>query len=808
MQNLLQDLRYSARMLFRNPGYTLIGVLTLALGIGANTAVFSVVNALLLRPLPYPQAERLAYVWTSDERGNGEFSLSPPNYADLRTRIQSFDGQFAFRYANFALTGDGLPEAVIGIQASADFGRVIGTPPLYGRYFTAEEDAPGRHRVVLLSYGLWQRRFGGNPQVVGQSIQLNGEAQTVIGVMPPEFAFPSQNIEVWTPLALDPAKYQRGTSFLQSVARLKPGATITQAQAEAQSLAHEIVRENSATVRDLGFKLVSLRKQVMGEIEKPLWILFGAVGLVLLIACVNVASLLLGRATVRWREISVRAALGASRWRLMRLMLIESLLLGLTGGLGGLLLAGFGIDWLLRVQPDAIPHKAVSPDGYVVVFTLVTAVLTGLIFGLIPAWQISKTNLSQVMRESGRAASSSGRLKMIRSGLVVLEISLSLVLLVSTGLLLRSFWKLVQVNPGFQAENVVSCSISLPRARYADEWQQAEFFNRTLDIVRAQPGVEVAAVVTHLPFTNSRGMTTFEIDGRPTPPGSEGPGADNHEISPGYFAAMGIPLQAGRDFTDQDDRDHPGVVIINEQAARRYWPGENPVGKRLTIGSPPEEKLYGKPVSREIVGIIGNVRLLELNAGFEPEVYVPMKQMPSAGMSLVVRGRGAADSFINGMREAVRTVDPNQPVRRAQPIAAAIARSVAPQRFMVLLLVIFAALAVVLAVVGIYGVMNYTVTQRTQEIGIRLSLGAQPSDVLRLIIGQGLRLVAGGLLLGLAGAVGLSQVLRSLLFEISATDPLTFAAVVLLLVLVALLACWLPARRAARVDPMIVLRQE
>ena len=809
MQNLMQDLRYSARMLFRNPGYTLIAVLTLALGIGANTAVFSVVNALLLRPLPYPQSERLAYVWSSDERESGTFSLSPHNYSDLRTRSQSFDGHFAFRYASLALTGDGLPEAVTGIQASADFGRVIGAAPLYGRYFTAEEDTPGRHRVVLISYGLWQRRFGGSPQIVGQNIQLNGEAQTVIGVMPPDFAFPNQNIEVWTPLALDLAKSQRGTSFLQSVARLKSGVTVAQAQAEARNIAQQIVRENSATVRDLGFKLVPLRKQMVGELEKPLWILFGAVGLVLLIACVNVASLLLGRATVRWREISVRAALGASRWRLMRLMLIESLLLGMAGGLCGLVLAGFGIDWLLQASPDALPNlKTVRTDRFVIAFTMATGILTGLIFGLIPAWQISKTNLSQVMRESGRSASSSGRLKMIRSGLVVLEISLSLVLLVSTGLLLRSFWKLVQVNPGFQAENVVSCTISLPRARYADEWQQAEFFNRTLDTVRALPGVEVAAVVTNLPFNNSRGMTSFDIDGRPTTPGSDGPVADDHEVSPGYFAAMGIPLKAGRDFTDLDDRHHPGVVIINEQAARRYWPGENPIGKRLTIGSPQEEKLYGKPVSREIVGVIGNVKLLELKAEFEPEVYLPMKQMPSAGMSLVVRGRGTADSLINGMREAVRAVDPNQPVRRAQPIAAAVARSVAPQRLMTLLLVVFAALAVALAVVGIYGVMSYTVAQRTQEIGIRMSLGAQPPDVLRMIIGQGMRLVSLGLVIGLAGALAISQVLRSLLFEISATDPLTFAAVGLLLVLVALLACWLPARRAARVDPVIALRQE
>ncbi len=806
MENLWRDLKYGFRMLWKNPAYTLIAVLTLALGIGANTAVFSVVNSLLLRPLPFPDSERIAYVWSSNERASEESSLSPHNFTDLRTRSQSFDGHSAFRYTSFALTGNGMPESLSGVTASADLGRVVGVAPAQGRWFTAEEDVPGKNRVAVISHGLWQKRFGGKP-IVGQDIQLNGEAHTVIGVMPPQFAFPNSNIELWTPMALDLAKYQRGTSFLQSVARLKPGVTVAQAQAESTAIAQQIAREN--TFRDFGFKVEPLRNQMVGEIEKPLWILFGAVVLVLLIACVNVASLLLGRATVRWKEISVRAALGASRWNLIRLLLTESLLLGVFGGLLGLLLAAFGIEWLVKFNPEAIPNpKAISIDRFVVAFTMLMSVVTGAVFGIIPAWQMTKTNLSQAMRDTSRSASGAGRLKLIRNSLVVLEIGLSLVLLVSAGLLLKSFYKLMQVNPGFRAENVVSANVSLPRAKYADEWQQAEFFRRALEAVRALPGVETAAAVTSLPFNNSRSATSFGIDGRPTPPNADGPVADNHEVSPEYFKAMGIAMKAGRDFTEADDRTRPGVVIINEKLAQLYWPGENPIGKRLTIGTPEEEKLYGKPVSREVVGVIGNVKLLELNADFQPELYTPMLQTPSAGMALVVRGRASAESLINGIRQAVISVDPDQPIRRAQLMEAAISRSVAPQRFIAVLLAIFAGLAIVLAMVGIYGVMSYAVSQRTREIGIRMALGAGRFDVLRMIVGQGMKLVFIGVALGLAGALGASRVLASLLFGVTSTDGGTFAGVALLLIAVALVACYFPARRATKVDPMVALRCE
>lgn len=806
METISRDLKYGLRMLWKNPGYTLIAVLTLALGIGANTAVFSVVNALLLRPLPYPNFERIAYVWSSNERASEEASLSPHNFTDLRTRSQSFDGYFAFRYTSYALTGDGMPESLNAVVASADFGRVMGVAPAQGRVFTAEDDVPGKNRVVLISYGLWQRRFAGKP-IVGETIQLNGEAHTVIGVMPQQFAFPNPGIEVWAPIALDLSKYQRGTSFLQSVARLKPGVTVPQAQAESLSIAQQLAREN--TFRDFGFKVEPLREQMMGKIEKPLWILFGAVMLVLLIACVNVASLLLGRATVRWKEISVRAALGASRWNLIRLLLTESLLLGLLGGLFGLLLAAFGIEWLVKINPDALlSPKTISIDRFVVAFTMLASIITGAVFGMIPAWQMTKTNLSQAMRDTSRSTSGAGRLKLIRSGLVVFEIGLSLVLLVSSGLLLKSFWKLLQVNPGFRAENVVSCQISLPRAKYADEWQQAEFFRRAVESVRALPGVETAAAVTNVPFGNGRGSTSFEIDGHPTPPNTDGPVADNHEISPDYFRAMGIGVKAGRDFTEADDRTRPGVAIINERAAQLYWPGENPIGKRLNMDTPEETKLYGKGVWREIVGVIGNVKLLELNADFRPEIYTPMSQTPSANMALVVRGKASSESLINSIRQAVSGVDPNQPIRRAQLIETAISRSVAPQRFIAVLLAIFAGLAIILAMVGIYGVMSYAVAQRTQEIGVRMALGAGRMDVLRMILGDGMRLAGAGVALGLVGSLLITKVLASLLYGVSSTDVNTFAVVSLLLIAVALIACYFPARRATKVDPMVALRYE
>jgi putative ABC transport system permease protein len=810
MKAPMQDLRYSLRMLLKRPSFTIVALITLALGIGANTAVFSVVNAVLLRPLPYPQAERLAYVWEASRADLADQgSVSPLNFADLHGRNQSFDGYFAFRYASLALTGDGPPESLAAIEASGDFARVMAAAPALGRVFVADEDQPGKNRVAVISDGLWRRRFGASPQAVGQSVQLNGEATTIIGVMPASFDFPSPDIEVWRPLGLDLSQYPRGSHFLQSVARLKDGVSFAQAQADLMAVGEQLEQEYPNANHDVTFKPVSMRTQLVGEIEKPLLVLFGAVVLVLLIACVNVANLVLGRATARWKEIALRSALGASRGSLIRLLLTESVLLGLLGGALGLLLAAYGVEALTKINPEAIPGgRHIAIDGFVIAFTFGMSLLTGALFGLAPAWQATGADLNRALREDNRSATGAGRLKLIRSGLVVVEVGLSLVLLAGAGLLLQSFWKLLHVNPGFRPENVATCSVNLPPVKYPSEWQQADFFRRALDEARALPGVDAAGFATSLPFSGSRGSSSFSIDDRPTPPDADGPAADRHQVAPGYFRAIGIPLLEGRDFSDADDRSHPGAIIINETAAKRYWPGENPVGKRLTIGMPQEVKLYGKAVSREIVGVVGSVKHEGLKADFQPELYIPMLQLPSANMTLVVRGQSSAESLINGMRSAVLSVDKDQPVRRAQLLETAIARSLAPQRFVTMLLVLFAVIALLLAGIGIYGVMSYTVAQRTHEIGIRMALGAQTSDVLRMVIGQGMRLALTGLALGLVAAIALTRLVQSLLFNVSASDPLTFAAIALLLAGVALAACYLPARRAIKVDPLVALRYE
>jgi putative ABC transport system permease protein len=810
MNTLSQDLRYSLRMLIKRPGFTIVALITLALGIGANTAVFSVVNAVLLRPLPFPHSERLVYVWESLRSDpKVEDSMSPHNFTDLREYNQSFDAYFALRYTSIALTGTGMPESLNAIEASADFERAMGTPAAMGRIFAADEDQPGKNYVAVISDGFWKRRFGASAQVIGQSIQLNGEPHTIIGVMPAGFSFPNPDIDVWKPLALDLSKYQRGTAFLQGVARLKDGVTLEQARADLLAVGAQL-EEQYPNNRDLTFKPVLLRTQLVGNIEKPLLVLFGAVVLVLLIACVNVANLVLGRATARWKEIALRSALGASRWSLIRLLLTESVLLGLLGGVLGLLLAAYGIDALTKINPDAIPNRhQITMDGFVIAFTFAMSLVTGVLFGLVPAWQATGTDLNRALREDSRTATGAGRLKLIRSGLVVAEIGLSLVLLAGAGLLLQSFWKLLHVNPGFRAENVVTCSINLPPVRYPSDWQQADFFRRTLDEVRALPGVEAAGFSTSLPFSGSRGTSSFSIDDRPTSRNSaDSPVADRHQAAPGYFRAIGIPLLEGRDFSDADDHLHPGVVIINETAAKRYWPDENPIGKHLTIGMPKETQLYGKAVSREIIGIVGNVKHEELKDDFQPELYIPALQLPASGMTLVVRGQASAESLINDMRSVVQSVDKDQPIRRAQLLQTAIARSVAPQRFVTMLLMLFAGIALLLAAVGIYGVMSYTVAQRTHEIGIRIALGAQTGDVLRLVVGQGMLLAVSGLAIGLIAALALTRLMQTLLFNVSASDPITFVAIALLLGGVALLACYLPARRAAKVDPMVALRYE
>jgi putative ABC transport system permease protein len=809
MRTIWQDLRHSARTLLKNPGFTLVAVTTLALGIGANTAIFSVVNWVLLRPLPYPHAERMVYVFGGSlSEPKVERAYSPHNFTDIRSRNQSFDSFFALSHLSFTLTGDQQPEALNGVLASSDFGRVVGIAPALGRVFTAEEDTPGKDHVALIGDGLWRRRFGANPQIVGRSVQLNGEPYTIIGVMPPGFNFPSPSIEVWAPLALDLSKYERGHGFLQGVARLKPGVTVEQARADLQNIAEQIKKEIPWFDRDFTLKAPTLRETRFGDLERPLMILLGAVALVLLIACVNVANLMLGRATARWKEMALRSALGASRWNLVRMLLLESALLAMIGGALGLLLASYGVDALTAINPAAIPtYEKIGIDGYVIAFTFLISLLAVALFGLAPAWQATKTDLSRALRENSRSATGARRLKLMRSALVVAEISLSLALLAPAALLLESLWKLLNINPGFRAENVVICRIDLPRAKYPEDRRQADFFRRALEQARAIPGVESAGLVTSLPFSGSRGHSSFSIDDRPTPL-VDRPSADRHQVAPGYFAAIGIPLLSGRDFTDADDMDHPGVVIINESAAKRFWPNENPLGKRITIGMGREVKLYGKEVSREIIGVVGNVKHEQLKDDFQAEMYVPAWHLPTPNMFLIVRGKSQAESLINSIRLAAQSIDPEQPIHRVQLLETAIAGTVAPQRMVAALLSLFAGLALTLAVVGIYGVMSYSVAQRTQEIGVRIALGAQSRDVLKLILRQGMTLALIGVGVGLLVSVALTRLMKGLLYGVSPNDPLTFVGIVALLTTVTLLAALVPARRAMKVDPMVVLRCE
>jgi len=808
MDSIINDIRYGVRSLLKQPGFTAIAVITLALGIGANTAIFSVVNAVLLRSLPYPHTEQMVYVLegkVSDSKFEG--TISPQNFDDMRSRNHSFDYYAALNFVSFTLTGDQQPEAVNGVLASADFGRVMGLAPATGRWFTADEDVPDKEHVALISDALWKRRFGTDPQVVGKSVQLNGESYTIIGVMPPDFNFPNPNYEVWAPLALDSAKYERTHGFLQGVARLKPNVTVAQAQTDLRSIEEQIKKENPSWGRGLTVKVMSLRDYRFGNLDRPLMILLGAVALVLLVACVNVANLMFGRATARWKEMAVRSALGASRWSLVRMLLVESTMLAAVSGGLGLLLASYGIHALVALNPSALPTpEKITIDGYVIGFTFLISLLTVALFGLAPALQVTKTDLTQALRETSRSATGARRLKLMRGALVVGEISLSLVLLASAGLLLESLWRLLNVSPGFRAENVVTCRIDLP-PKYADDKAQADFFRGVLRETRAIPGVEAASVVTSLPFSGSRGTSSFDIDGRAGEPENQ-PSADRHQVAPGYFTAMGVALLVGRDFTDADDMDHPGVVIINEAAAKRFWPNENPLGKRITIGTGQEVKLYGKPVSREIVGVVGNVKHEQLKDDFQPEMYIPAWNLPAQNMMLIVRGNAPAESLINSMRQAVQAIDRDQPIRRAQTLQAAIARTVAPLRFVTALLALFAGLALTLAIIGIYGVMSYAVAQRTQEIGIRMALGAQSNDVLRLVMGHGVTLTLVGIGLGLACALALTRVMASLLFEVRPTDVTTFAVVSISQAIIAMLACYLPARRATKVDPLVALRYE
>jgi putative ABC transport system permease protein len=808
MQTLWQDLHYGARMLLKQPGFTLIAVLALALGIGANTAIFSVVNAVLLRPLPYPNAERLRLIWGRlPGHGLERLNVSAPEFADYRKRTQSFAEVSVYGQTGFNFTGRGEPERLTGALTSANLFPSLGVAPSLGRNFLPEEDRDGREQVVILSYGLWQRRFGGDPQLIGQSLTLNGKSHVVVGVMPPGFQFPAQEVELWRPIAFSAADLgadERGNHWLSALGLLKPGVTETQAQREIDGLARQMQWEHPQNYDDPGWgiALVTLREQLVGETRWALLVLLGAVGCVLLLACANVANLLLARAAARRREMAVRLALGAGRLRLIRQLLTESLWLALGGGALGVLLAFWGSDWLNALSPADLPRVGkIGLDRRVLLFTGAVSLLTGLLFGLVPAWQASRPALNEVLKEGGRGATDGrGRLRHL---LIVGEIAITLVLLVGAGLLLKSLYRLQQVDPGFDPTNVLTLRLALPRSNYPEPSRQRAFFEQLLARLKTLPGIQAAGAVHNLPLSSGN-TRNFAVEGQ-----SEVKlNLEFYQASPDFFRAMGMRLQAGRYFDERDRADAPFVAVVNETMARLFFANTDPLGKRLKLGT-----LAGPFPWLTIVGIVKDVKHDGLEAATRPELFVPYLQAPLPDwtvppMYLVVRTTADAQGQLAAVRGAVRELDKDQPIHNENTLEQLLARSQAARRFNLLLLTLFALTALALAAIGLYGVMAYAVTQRRHELGIRIALGAQTSDVLRLVIGQGLRLTFIGVLCGAGGALVLTRLLKSLLFGVSATDSLTYIVIALLLTAVALVACWIPARRAAKVDPLVALRTE
>ena len=807
LADLLHDLRYAVRLQRKNPGFTMVAVIALALGIGANTAIFSVVNTILLRPLPYKDPERLVLVWEdASKMGYPRDTPAAANFVDWRDQNHVFEGMAAISDESFNLTGSGEPERLEGHTVSATLFPLLGVEPHIGRVFTAAEDQPGAQHVVLLSYALWQRRFGGEPGIVGQSLTLNGQSHIVVGVMPARFQFPSSDSQVWVPIAFtqeDAANRDR--HYLQVVARLKPGVSLAQSQSEMNTIAARLQQQYPQSNTDLGAAVQPLHEYLVGDIKPALLILLGAVGLVLLIACANVANLLLARAAVRQKEIAVRIALGARRSRLIRQFLTESVLLSTLGGLVGLAIAYVGLVLLKAFIPENISQaREISMDLKVLGFTFLVSLATGLIFGLAPAVQAARFNQIETLKEGGRDAATGGGGKRLRSVLVTAEVAISLVLLIGAGLLINSFLRLRNVDPGFRAENLLTMKIVLPDTKYERRAQRSAFYTDLIQRVQSLAGVKSAAVTTNLPLYRQGNSISIKIDGQPDPPPGQERIIVTRIVSPGYFDTMSIPLLRGRQLTEQDTETTQNVVVISESMARRYWPGEEVVGKRIAIGriKKPEDWL-------QVIGVVKDVRQFELTAEPKPQMYLPYRQFGFFdARDLVVKTDVDPASLAATVRKTVWEIDKDQPVSNIQTMEDILADSIARQRFSMLLLAIFAAVALVLAGVGIYGVMSYSVAQRTREIGIRMALGAQTGAVLRLAVGHGMKLVLAGLVIGLIAAFALTRVMSTLLFGVTATDPVTFTLISLLLIAVAVVASYVPARRATKVNPIIALRYE
>lgn len=805
MNTFWQDLRYGVRMLMKKPGFTLIAIITLALGIGANAAIFSVVNAVLLRPLPYKEPERLVIIRETKLPQFSEFAVASGNFLEWIKQNTTFERLIAMRPATLNLADPGNPELLRGLSVTGGFCAMLGVQPQLGRDFLPDEAQPGRSNVVLLSHKLWQRRFGGDPKILNRTLPLDGQSYTIIGVMPEGFNFIDRESEIWTLIAFTARDAQNhgGHSLSRVIGQLKPGVTVDHARTELSTIEGRLAAQFPINT-GWNVKVMPMLEFTVRSIKPALLVLLAAVAFVLLIACVNVANLLLARAAGRQKEIAIRTALGAGRARIIRQLLTESVLLSLVGGAVGLLLAKWGMDLLLKLAPQNLPRMSdVSLDSRALGFTASITLLTGVIFGLVPALQASKPNLNEVMKDAGRGSTEGGRRQFIRSTLVVLEVASALVLLVGAGLMIKSFWQLQKVDPGFKPENALTMQVTLPKRKYPEETQQVAFFQQLLEKVRLLPGVQAVGATSLVPVSDDDFVLGFEAEDQPPLQPGIGQSANFFSVSADYFKAMGIPLLRGRYINERDTKDSPHVAVINETMAKKIFPNQDPIGKRITF-----DRRGNNPDWYEIVGVVGDVKHYGLDQATTMQIYEPFTQQTFSYMSFVVRTAGEPTAMTAAIRNEVLSIDKEQPISSIVTLDQLVSTSVAQRQFSMLLLGVFAAVAMLLAAVGIYGVLSYAVTQRTQEIGIRMALGAGRRDVLRLIVGQGMSLTMIGIGVGLIAAFLLTRLMSALLFGVSATDPATFSLIALLLLFVSVLACWIPARRAAKVDPMVALRWE
>jgi predicted permease len=817
---LRQELRYGLRMLAKHPAFIAIAVLTLALGIGANSAVFSVVNAVMLRPLPFRSPDELVSFHLYDVHEGAASptadsnALSYPDFADLRGQNRVFENMAVYVNAGLTLTDGANATHLQGERISAALFNLLGVQPIIGRTFRPDEDEPG-HRMAILSYALWQRQFGGDSGIVGKSITLDGEKFQVVGIMPARFTFPIGDFppEIWTTVSIlresrdgsRPMTEQRGNDFLKCIGRLKPNVSIEQAQANIDTIAAALRQQYPDSNMNVGVKLWPLSHAMVADARSALLMLCAMAGCVLLVACVNFANLLLARALSRQREVSIRAALGASRWYIVRQLLVESALLGICGGIAGLLLATWGLDALKAFLPKTIPRiDEASTDYRVLAFTTLISLFVGMGVGLLPAWRASHPNLIGALNESTRGSSESGHGRRLRAALVVVEMVLALVLLASAGLLVESFVRLQHVRPGFDPQHVTTARVVVPDAGYGKPQQAATFYRNLLAQISALPGVESAAAAWWIPLSGSEVAFSFDIQERPLPK-SQQPTAQANVVTNDYFKTLRTSMVSGRDFTARDNRDAPKVVIVSESFAKEFFAGENPVGKRIQPNGSTEP---GDPPMREIVGVVQDIHLISLRDAPKPQIYIPHEQFPIQSVTLFIRSRQDPKHVGTMLRDVVGKIDKDVPAYRVRALTDYVSQSVAQPRLNAMLVGFFALIALLLAAAGIFGVMSYAVTQRTQEIGIRFALGAQRPQVLRLILSDGMKLVAIGVALGLLGVFGVGRILRTLLYGIAATDLATLAAVSAMLAFVAFLACWWPAQRASNVDPIVALREQ